>query len=265
MKLTIKTPILLAIIAAQSYTTQSQATESQPTLTEDAPTEIESPWGLEVELGYQSQSGNNDSRSINSRLAVDYHHGLFNNSGEFKYYQSKSDGIKDNQRNQFKGQTSYYLTERSRRYLFANIDYLNDRFGSYYKNMTISSGVGFQVLDNDKMGLQLEFGPGFRHQEPNLDEIDDDDLIYPDTVNEGIAKGTAKFSWNIVKNINLDTDLIAVYGESNTSFENGVDITTAVTESFAIKLSNTLRYQTWVPDGLDNKDNTTTINLLYQF
>ena len=54
--------------------------------------DVPSPWKSEIEFGYQSHTGNSDSRSVNSRLSAEYLSGRHRTTGEWKYYQLYKDG-----------------------------------------------------------------------------------------------------------------------------------------------------------------------------
>jgi len=41
-------------------------------------------------------------------------------------------------------------------------------------------------------------------------------------------------------------------------------MTSSVTERIAIKISNTQKLYSWVPDGLEKRDSTTMINMLFK-
>lgn len=58
-------------------------------------TELPNPLKTEVEFGYQSHTGNSDSRSLNARLNGEYTAGRHRTSGEWKYYNLYKDGEED--------------------------------------------------------------------------------------------------------------------------------------------------------------------------
>jgi len=149
--------------------------------------ELPSPWDTEVEFGYQAHTGNSDSRSLNSRLNAEYVEGRHRTSGEWKFYLLYKDGEEDKRQSTYSAQSDYKLTPKT--YLYSSFRGVDSRYSAYYKDYTLSGGLGYQLSNTDKFLLEIELGPGFRYQEPNLDEIDDDDIIFPETVQEGIFRG----------------------------------------------------------------------------
>ncbi|WP_237464302.1 DUF481 domain-containing protein [Vibrio stylophorae] len=221
-------------------------------------------WDMEIELGYFGQDGNKNSHAFNSRTALSYQYGRSRSFGEVRLYTAQSDGERSGQRSQLKLQSDYLLLPQSNSYLFGNVDFLEDKFGSYFYNVTAAIGLGFRVIDRDTLKLELEIGPGFRHQEPNLDELSDSDLILPETVDEAIGKGTARLQWDSSANVSITGLLTGVAGDSNQTLEGELSITSNITDSIAVKFSQSLRYQSRVPDGLESRDTTTSFNLLFR-
>ncbi|MCV5225253.1 DUF481 domain-containing protein, partial [Escherichia coli] len=74
-------------------------------------------------------------------------------------------------------------------YLYGSFKGVDSRYSAYFKDYTLSGGLGYQFSYTENFILEAEIGPGFRYPEPNLDEIDDDDIVFPNIVREGIFRG----------------------------------------------------------------------------
>ncbi|MBJ6977663.1 DUF481 domain-containing protein, partial [Vibrio cholerae] len=79
------------------------------------------------------------------------------------------------------------------------------------------------------MVLELELGPGFRYQKPNLDEIDDDDIVFPDLVQEAIFRSNLKAEWQALDNLRFEAEMTMVSGRSNTSLDSNISLTNDIT------------------------------------
>lgn len=229
---------------------------------DDTPNLPPSPLSTEIELGYQSLSGNSDSQSLNTRLGLTYVKNQFRHSGEAKYLLVNKDGEEDKRKGSLELQSDMKINERA--YLLGNANYTDDRYGPYFVDFTLATGMGYQLLRRETVLMEVEAGPGYRHQEPNLDEIDDDDIILPETVDELIIRASTKVTWKPLKNVELNLRLTGIAGNSNSTLESEINLTSSVTEHIAIKISSSQKYNSWVPDGLKNKDSTITVNLLFK-
>ncbi|WP_117236207.1 DUF481 domain-containing protein [Vibrio maerlii] len=237
-----------------------QASEDNTTQTE---IEVPSPLKTEVEFGYQAHSGNSDSKSMNSRLGGEYIAGRHRTTGEWKYYLLYKDGEEDKRQSTYAMQSDYKLGTQT--YLYGSFQGIDSRYGAYFKDYTLSGGLGYQFFNTDDLVLEVEVGPGFRYQEPNLDEIDDDDLIFPEIVEEGIFRGHINARWQMLKNLAFEGDLTVISGHSNTRTDTDVSVVNNITEDIALRVSHTRTYHNRVPEGLSNDDTIFSVNLLFKF
>ncbi|MDA0149902.1 DUF481 domain-containing protein [Vibrio sp. LaRot3] len=225
--------------------------------------EVPSPWSSEVEFGYQSHTGNSDSRSLNSRLNAEYTAGRHRTSGEWKFYLLYKDGEEDKRQSTYTAQSDYKLGPKT--YLYGSFKGVDSRYSAYFKDYTLSGGLGYQFSNTEEFVFELELGPGFRYQEPNKDEIDDDDIIFPDMVEEAIFRGNINSSWQALDNLSISADLTLVSGRSNTRTDTDISVTNNITEDIALKISHSRQYHDKVPEGLEKADSIFAINLLFVF
>ncbi|MCC4858519.1 DUF481 domain-containing protein [Vibrio lentus] len=226
-------------------------------------TELPNPLKTEVEFGYQSHTGNSDSRSLNARLNGEYTTGRHRTSGEWKYYNLYKDGEEDKRQSTYSAQSDYKLSPKT--YLYGSFKGVDSRYSAYFKDYTVSSGLGYQFSNTEEFVLEVEVGPGFRYQEPNLDELDDDDIIFPEIVEEAIFRGNVNTSWQVLKNLQLKADVTLVSGHSNLKFDTELEAINDITDNIALKIAHSRQYHDKVPNGLSKEDSVLSINLLFQF
>ena len=226
-------------------------------------TELPSPLKTEVEFGYQSHTGNSDSRSLNARLNGEYTAGRHRTSGEWKYYNLYKDGEEDKRQSTYTAQSDYKLSPKT--YLYGSFKGVDSRYSAYFKDYTVSSGLGYQFSNTEEFVLEVEVGPGFRYQEPNLDEIDDDDIIFPEIVEEAIFRGNVKTSWQVLPNLQLKADITLVSGHSNLNFDTDLEVINNITDNIALKIAHSRQYHDKVPEGLSQEDSVMSISLLFTF
>tara|TARA_B100001059_G_C17743335_1_gene532889 strand:+ start:282 stop:1106 length:825 start_codon:yes stop_codon:yes gene_type:complete len=226
-------------------------------------TELPSPLKTEVEFGYQSHTGNSDSRSLNARLNGEYTAGRHRTSGEWNYYNLYKDGEEDKRQSTYTAQSDYKLSPKT--YLYGSFKGVDSRYSAYFKDYTVSSGLGYQFSNTEEFVLEVEVGPGFRYQEPNLDEIDDDDLIFPEVVEEAIFRSNVKTSWQVLPNLQLKADITLVSGHSNLNFDTDLEVINNITDNIALKIAHSRQYHDKVPEGLSQEDSVMSISLLFTF
>lgn len=226
-------------------------------------TELPNPLKTEVEFGYQSHSGNSDSRSLNARLNGEYTAGRHRTSGEWKYYNLYKDGEEDKRQSTYSAQSDYKLSPKT--YLYGSFKGIDSRYSAYFKDYTVSSGLGYQFSNTEGFVLEVEVGPGFRYQEPNLDEIDSDDIIFPEVVEEAIFRSNVNTSWQVLPNLLLKADVTLVSGHSNLNFDTDLEVINNITDSIALKLAHSRQYHDKVPEGLSQEDSVMSISLLFTF
>ncbi|OBT16376.1 hypothetical protein A9264_11170 [Vibrio sp. UCD-FRSSP16_10] len=222
-----------------------------------------SPFKTEVEFGYQAHSGNSDSESLNSRLSGEYIKNRYRINGEWKYYLLYKDGEEDKRQSTYDIQGDYKLGPKS--YGYANFSGYDSKYSAYFTDYTVSMGMGYQITNSKYLLLEGELGPGYRYQEPNLDEIDDDDIVFPETVQEAIIRGNLSMVWKPIKTLSIGGNLTIIAGESNTRTDTELSVINAITEDIALKLVYNRQHHNKVPDGLSNTDSIFSVNLLFLF
>lgn len=241
----------------------SAGLQAEEALDTDVPT-LPSPLKTEVEFGYQSHSGNSDTQSINGRLEGTYTAGRHRHSGQWKYYKLNKDGEEDKHQSSYQLQSDYKLGPKT--YLYANFNGIDSKYSAYFRDYTFSGGIGYQFTHTEKFTLELEMGPGYRHQKPNLDELDDDDLIFPNIVDEAIIRSNLSATWQVLPNLTFTGDVSMVGGKSNTRWDTELSATNKVTDRLSLKINHSLQYHDLVPNPeLSNSDTVISVNLLYVF
>jgi putative salt-induced outer membrane protein len=227
----------------------------------DPDTELPSPFNSEVEFGYLAHSGNSNSQALNSRLSGEYTSGRYRYNGELRYNLLYKDGTEDKRQSSYDMQADYKLGAKT--YAFSNFKGYDSKYSAYFTDYTLSGGLGYQLINSEKLNIEAEVGPGFRYQEPNLDEIDDDDLIFPETVQEAIFRGNIALNWHALESLSIGGEVTIVGGQSNTRTDSEINVTNSITDDIALKLVYTRQYHNRVPNGLEDTDTILSINLLF--
>ncbi|WP_244943789.1 DUF481 domain-containing protein [Vibrio algivorus] len=220
-----------------------------------------STWLPEIEFGYRSEQGNEDERALNARLSLSHISGRLRNSGEIKIYLKNEDGEEDEREQTYQLQSDYKISPKF--YIYGNFKGIDSKYSSYFHDYTVSTGLGYQVTNTETLKVETELGPGYRYQEPNTDEIDDDDPIFPDNVNEPIVRASLILNWKPLDRTSFNFDGTMVSGSSNTRFDTEISIINDITEDIALKISQSIEHLSRVPNNLEKTDTILTINILY--
>lgn len=220
-------------------------------------------WKSEVELGYQAHRGNTDNESLNTRLGVEFLSGRHRTYGEWKYYNLYKNGEQDKRQHTYSLQSDYKLGPKA--YLYSSYRGSDSKYSAYFKDHTISGGLGYQLYDTEHFLLELEGGPGYRYQEPNLDEIKSSDVIFPTTVKEAIFRGNLESVWTPIEDVQFGFELTVVAGSSNTRTDTEVRFVNNITEDIALKISHNREYHDKVPEGVNDTDTVLKASILLRF
>lgn len=217
----------------------------------------------EIEFGYQSNSGNTESKALNFSLDFEHTSKSLRNTGELSVSKAEEDNEEDKNQKLLKLQSDYKLS--SQYYFYSNLYAKDTKYSSYFKDISVSPGFGYQWKDTDNLIIETEIGIGYRYQEPNFDEIDDDDLILPENVNEPIVRFNFFIDWFLNDSVNINFESTITTGESNTRYDNNISIETKLNEKLSFKIKKEIDYLNRVPPGLKNKDSELNFTFVYNF
>ncbi len=229
----------------------------------DKDIEVPSPWDSQMEFGYQAHSGNTISESLNTRLRTEYTFGRYRSNADWKFYRLEKNDKETKRLSIYSLQSDYKLGVDT--YLYSSLKGTDSHYTAYFKDYTLSGGLGYQVANTSDLLLEVELGPGYRYQEPNLDEIDDDDIVFPNVVREPIFRANVRGHWQILHNLRFGMDITYITGESNSQWDSDISVTNNITEDIALKISQSRQYHDKVPEGLSKTDSIVAVSLAFIF
>lgn len=213
----------------------------------------------EVEAGFQLNTGNTESTSFNSRIKMVYDTTNAKQEGTIKAYFASDDETTTSEKYDLQLQSNYKLNGG---YIFGRGDLTWDKFGSYTKIATVSSGYGFDAISSSLTKLSLEVGPGFRYNKPN--NVDDQTTDLP-AEQDVILRTAVKFEQKLQEYTSLTADLTAEVGENNNTIALDTNYKNTLFQDWAFKIGVSVKYTEVVPEGTKQTDTITTFNLLYTF
>jgi len=215
-------------------------------------------FNAEVEAGLQLNSGNNETKNFNGRTYITYDSAQTKQEATLKAYYAADSNTSTAERYQLFLQSNYKLQQG---YVFGRGEFTWDKFGSYTRISTISTGYGFDLIKNDKNKLSLEVGPGYRYDLAKESTLEPD----PEANRDIILRSAAKYTVKLQEYTSLNADVTAETGQDNNTLTLDMSYKNTFIQDWAFKIGMNIKYTEVVPDDSKKTDTITTFNLLYTF
>lgn len=220
---------------------------------EEAAAEEESPWSGNVKFGYIATSGNTDNESMNSSFEVNYKPGDWEHQLRGAAIYTTDSDVTTAEAYDANWLSARNITEHD--YMFGRLDWRKDRFASIIEQFSQSVGYGRRLVDMEKHQLNGELGIGAR-QSDLADGTDESDTIYT---------GRLTYAWQISETASFGQSLLVEAGSSNTFTESVTELRAQLVGRLAMVASYTIRHNSDVLPGTENRDTRTAISLEYGF
>lgn len=209
-------------------------------------------WEATSELGYVMTSGNSETETLNAKFNASTEYTDWKHILTLEAMSSTSNDVQSSEKYLTQWQSDYKISERS--YGLGVITWEKDRFGSYDHSTSVALGLGYKVMDNDDMKLNLELAPGYR-------SIVDEN---GNNTEDAIVRFAETFSWKLSETSTLDQNLSSEYGESNTATRFGISLTSQVSGALSTKLGYNLKHNSDVPTNTKSVDREAVVTLVYK-
>lgn len=222
-------------------------------LAQNPPTPAD-PLAGRVALGFLSTSGNTDSTNTNAAFGLVFAPDARSHQVDLSAVTATTSEVTTAEAYAAKYQFRRVLGPR-RRYLFAGIDWKEDRFSAYEQQVTESVGYGRRVLDNERHMLNLEIGTGAR-QAVLIDGAEQD---------EGILRGALSYNWVLTEQTGFRQEFVVESGASNTSVESTSALRARLIGNIGFVFSFRVKHNSTVLPGIEDTDRFTSASLEYVF
>ncbi len=224
-------------------------------------------WSGGGEMGFASARGNSNTESLNGKVDFQYAQGLWNHSASLAALHSSSlykntddNGVMHSEmrttanRYTIALDSAYSMDERGT--LNTSLRAERDEFGSYSEQQSLSFSYGNRIVDADRVKLDLQFGPGYRHAYDAVQERQENSLI---------GRGFANFRYSITDNAELVNKLLVESGKYNTFAQNDLGVSVTMNSHLALKAGWQARHNSDTVNERVNTDTLTTMNVVYRF
>ena len=212
-------------------------------------------WKPSAEAGIVATSGNTDTLNVNGKFAIGGEDEKWLHDFYILALRNETDDEATANRFEFGGRSGWKLSDVS--YLYGSLRYENDDFASYESQTVLSAGYGVFAVKSEATTLLFEIGPGYRWAEFADDAIDAGDA------DGGILRGVMDFKHRFTPSTEMFDLFVVEAGSDNTFVQNDIGVAVSMTSTLALKAAFQVRYNTDVPDFIDDTDTLTTLNLVW--
>jgi len=210
-------------------------------------------WTGKGELGGSFASGNSENEAVNAALEMKYEQDSWAHTVGFAGNYGNDGTDTTAQRWELRGQSDYDFTERA--YWFGAVRYEDDRFSAYDYQTSLSTGLGYRLIDNERTKLWVQGGPGYRFAELRDTGESEDGLIF---------RGNLGFDHQLTETTKIVERFLVEAGSDNTYLQNDLGLEVTITGALGLRLGYQVRHNTDVAPGIEKTDTLTTIGLIYE-
>lgn len=210
-------------------------------------------WSGEGEAGAFRSTGNSSNTGVSGglKLTKDAVKWRFKFRALADY--QRSNGVTTREQFTVAIEPNYKLDKRL--YAFGLAQYERDRFQGFSSRYTLSGGLGYAVIDKEKVSLDIKAGPAWR--KTGFTGGGSDSHI------AGLAG--LEFNWHIADNLKLTEAATATVESGNKSFTSMTALDAKLLGALSARFSYTIEHETNPPVGRIKTDTLSRATLVYDF
>lgn len=210
-------------------------------------------WDGRGEIGGFLTTGNTANTGISARVdlkreGLQWRHRVFANTD----YQ-ESLGVVSRERYAAGYEPNYKFDDRL--YAYGAVLYESDRFLGYFDRYSASAGIGYGVVRERDMSLDITIGPAMRRTNYTDDSLE----------NSIGARGSLDFDWNIARGLKFTQDAQAYVHTVNSTVSATSGIEARLLGPLSARLSYNLQYESEPAIGRTSLDTISRAALVYDF
>jgi putative salt-induced outer membrane protein len=234
---------------------------------EDAPPPPQDVWIGKGQFGFLSSHGNSDAESINGNIDMLRYDGAWKNELYLGGLYGKNSGIVSAERWETRGQSNY--TVSGDLFAFGGLRYEHDLFDGFQYQASVTTGLGYKILNSDDTKLTVQAGAGYRRLRPETIDKDDTGQVISrtplDAMGEAIGTAGVDFSHAFTKTTTFTNKFLVEAGSSDTLLHDELALTVKMTDKLALSVGYAIVDNTKPPAPLKKLDTTATVNLVFGF
>ena len=220
-------------------------------------------WKGQGEFGAFQSSGNSDNIGVSAGLKLDRKGIDWTHMLRARADYQKSNGVKSREQIFASYEPRFQINDALFAYGLAQFE--RDRFQGFDGRYAVSGGLGYKVVDGEKLKLAVKAGPAYRVTDFTTGE------------SESRLAGLAgfDFDWKIAERLSLsqDANMVAETGgsgqviidSSTTSLNLVTGLDAKISDKLRTRLSYAIDYDSNPPDGSVKTDTMTRFSVVYGF
>lgn len=218
-------------------------------------------WNGSLLLGYNASTGNTQTNNYLAKFNISYNRKLWENTFNASIERAMSDQ-KTTAKKASTDYTSRWLFDKEN-YTYLNTGYIHDEFAPYIDTTNVGWGYGWRPVNNDKVLIQLQTGPGYQYTKAAENESNGKQKKQ----HTFTANGKVDLTWRVNKHFKFTQSVGTVLSRQNCYYTITTAITTSLIGHLALQVSYNATHNTQVPR--DSKrahtDTNTQLALVYAF
>lgn len=224
-----------------------------------------------AELGFLYKTGNTQSLDVKTGFDLRYEKDKWASKLDLDLLIKKADVVMADETTSFEttdrkwtldSKTNYTLGD-DKNYMYGNLWYEDDAFGSFDSRSSFSAGWGRHWYKNDVSSFWADIGPGYKR-----DVAYNEDRTATTTNTSWIAQVQALYLRKINEHVEFKQTAsakVATSSGENSSYDAETSITTKLISTLQLKVAFKIEYNTEVAIDKKNTDTQTTATLVYSF
>lgn len=220
-------------------------------------------WSAKAQAGAVAARGNTTTDSANVKLDVARELEKWKHAVSLAAVYASDETGATGQRWEARGQSDYKFHPKG--FGFASARYEEDRFSGFEYQTTYGAGLGWRFYDDPITKFVVQLGAGYKVFRTR-DALDDDDItvIPGERQEELVGQFGIDFQRELTPTTKVVNKFLVESGANNTFLQNEFSVQVNILESLALAVGYAARYNTDPPEGFEELDTLTTLNLVYE-
>jgi putative salt-induced outer membrane protein len=220
-------------------------------------------WTAKAEAGAVAARGNTTTDSANVKLDVARELEKWKHALALAAVYASDEAGATGQRWEGRGQSDYKF--HSKGFWFGSARYEEDRFSGFEYQTTYGSGLGWRFYDDPVTTFVVQLGAGYKVSRKR-DAFDEDGITFipSERQEELIGQLGIDFQHELTPTTKVVNKFLIESGANSTFLQNEFSVQVKILESLALAAGYAARYNTEPPEGFEELDTLTTLNLVYE-
>ncbi len=210
-------------------------------------------WTGQGELGAFRSTGNTSNTGVSGGLALTKEGRKWRHNLKALADFQRTNGVTTKEQFLAAYEPNYKINDRL--YAYGLGQYERDRFQGFSARYSASAGLGYSVIKNEKITLDVKAGPAWRQTQ----------FVGGGSDSALAGLGALDFGWQISPNLRFSESAAAYVQSGNSTFTSTTALDAKLVGALSARFSYSVDHETNPPAGLLNTDTISRVTLVYDF